>query len=60
MHGSSRMVGATHLAMACGAIEMAAKDGQMEKAAAGRSALDDAIERLRKQLASARTQKAVQ
>lgn len=60
MHGSSRMVGATHLATTCAAIESAAKDGQMAKAAAGRAALDDAIERLRKQLSSSKNQKVVQ
>ena len=60
MHGSSRMVGAMHVATASAAIELAAKDGHMEQARAGRPALDGAIERLRKQLASPRNLKVVQ
>jgi HPt (histidine-containing phosphotransfer) domain-containing protein len=52
MKGSCRMVGANNLAKACEAIEQAARNGDMVQANAGCPALDEALERLKKQLAS--------
>lgn len=46
MKGSSRMVGARHLAQACEAIELAARDGDMAKANDAGAALDGAISQL--------------
>lgn len=52
MKGSCRMVGAHALARACEAIEQAANNGDMAKAAASRAELDEAFERLKRQLAT--------
>ncbi|MFA5371044.1 MAG: ATP-binding protein, partial [Sideroxydans sp.] len=54
MKGSSRMVGATHLAKACEAIEHAARSGDMTKAGNGKAALDEALDQLEIFLAAAR------
>ncbi|MGZ5818490.1 MAG: MASE4 domain-containing protein [Burkholderiaceae bacterium] len=54
MKGSCRMVGANSLANACEIIEQAARNGNMALAGESRSTLDDALERLKRQLASPR------
>lgn len=43
MKGSSRMVGAKHLADACEQLEQAAKNGDMKKAGRSKAVLDEAI-----------------
>jgi len=52
MKGSCRMVGAHALAKACDAVEQAARSGDMAKVASSRAELDEAFERLKRQLAS--------
>ena len=46
MNGSCRMVGAQHLATACAAIELAARNGDMAGASAAKTSLDDAVRQL--------------
>lgn len=50
MKGSSRMVGAKKLADACAAIELAARDGNMAGASAGKYALEKAVCKFEKYL----------
>lgn len=54
MKGSCRMVGANPLAIACEAIELAARNGDLAKASTARVALDEAFEQMETFLAAAR------
>lgn len=53
MKGSSRMVGARELAVACETMEHAARQGNQGDAGAAKTAMDSALERLDAHLAGA-------